>query len=129
MADEKEYAPMNIVQHTSKIKFKSYVFSVVTQEWMGTNNNGSLEGMLKKIAEVNVYLKSKNSPSSQEFHAIHDQISLRSKRETVPDSIENYAILLHRKMKKEIEQEIKTNPKAYFKGIESVVDEYRKDKF
>ena len=128
MADEK-YSPMSITQHTNKVKFKDYVFSIETQEWLRTSTNGSVSGTFGRMAEVNVYLKHVNSPRAYEQQAMNDRIPLRNEKKMIPESIENYAIILHRRVKKEMEEKLKKDPRGYLNSIESIVEDYRKKNF
>ena len=128
MTDEK-YSPISIIQHTNKVKFKGYVFSVETQEWFGTSNDGSVNGTLGRMVETNVYLKSVKSPRSYESQAINEPIPLENRKERMNGKPENYAVLIHRLVKKEIEQKLKNNPRSYLASIENIVEDYRKKNF
>ena len=123
------YLPIKIIQHTNKVKFKSYVFSIETKEWSGTGDYESAEGVFGGMVETNVFLEHAQCHNSYERGAIEEHISLKNIREKIMDGKpDNYPILLHRLVKKELEEKLDHDPKAYLASIKGIVEEYRQRK-
>lgn len=121
MAEEKKYCPKSVTQYTNKVKFKGYLFSIETQEW---RDEDRVEGLLGKMVDANVYLIQAKNPSHYEFQAIVNKIPLRNEKKFVSDKFANYSILIQRLFKKDLEESLRKDPKAYFKSIESAVEDH-----